>query len=152
MKQRSRRKKRPCRSVARKGAWRQITGATVALLARTSPASRAAEPITEQARSVATCAGRLSAAIEHRWLMADAAENRDLTLRHDFDELIAAILPSVRSRGLADPDILHLGLTAKIAQARLLQQADLNPDQTQARRARRIARRQLMACEALILS
>ncbi|GGG77013.1 hypothetical protein GCM10011415_27320 [Salipiger pallidus] len=105
---------------------------------------------TERMRLFATCAGRVAARIEHDWLLARGSDPVRTRLRRDLDALIEALLPITLAQGLDGARALHLRLSAKVAQAVLLQQADLGPDNTHAERARRLAHGQLSTCQALL--
>ncbi len=153
-----------CRMAAM-GAMRSYIGGALAALIlavpagadslrpRVSPAAASAfgDRAVEQVRLFATCAGRLSASIEHVWLIGQGDGSRDAAHRRSFDALIEAVLPDAEAAGLSGKQVWHLRIVAKAAQARLLQTAAFHTDQRRARAAGRLAIRQMSTCEALLL-
>lgn len=107
-------------------------------------------PDRRAARLFASCAGRLSATIEHGWLTDLGDGAREARLRRGFEDLIAAILPDARAVGLDGPRILHQRIAAKFAQAQLLQTASFHRDTRRAARARLLADRELARCTAIL--
>ena len=102
----------------------------------------------------ATCAGRYSAEMEHRWLIGhDAAEITRLVeaVRLTPRQLRAMIdlVDAVRTPDQG-PRVLAWRVEAKVAQAMLLQRAEFNTDPADAGRARDLARLALSQCRALI--
>ena len=127
-----------------------MTFALLAVFVAPAHATMPAGTSAERMRLFATYAGRVSASIEHDWLLARGSDPVRTRLRRDIDALIEALLPITRAQGLDGPQVQHLRLSAKVAQAALMQQADLGPDEARAQRARRLSRRQLSACSALL--
>ena len=126
-----------------------LCGALVALV--TASASEAAPAQTaERVRLFASCAGRLSATIEHGWLIDRSDGSTAQRQRRGFEDLIAAILPDARAAGLDGPRILHQRIAAKFAQARLLQTASFHRDTRRAARARMLAEQELARCTAIL--
>lgn len=102
---------------------------------------------TDLLRTVAACAGRLSAEMEHQWLFggpaADMAERR----RDALIDVLDAMTP---------PDRFSIVLTwrieAKHAQASLLKRATFNDDSADAAWARQRAETIVGGCNSLVLS
>lgn len=98
-------------------------------------------------RLFSTCTGRLSAQMEHEWLMSDpAAESSELAR-----EVMISLLETVMS-GDDGPRVLSWRIDAKHAQAALLTRATFNDDAEDARWARSLAVSEIAACKGLLLS
>lgn len=105
-----------------------------------------ADTDTDLVQTFADCAGRLSAEIEHAWLVggADRAffeERRDATLG-----LLAAVTEEAQSARAMD-----LRVRAKHAHARLLLHARFHTDPHTARLSGRRAATRIRACMAMLL-
>ncbi|MDU8910298.1 hypothetical protein [Aestuariicoccus sp. MJ-SS9] len=98
-------------------------------------------------REIATCAGRLSATLEHQWLVMDPASDATQAQRDRMVELLAA----VQTRDSASRALARR-IEAKYAHAALLQRATFGQDTREAEWARQRAKRQMTACSALILT
>ena len=98
-------------------------------------------------QTFATCTGRLSAQMEHEWLMNDPASERTETHRATMIALLDAVSPPNRGR-----DILAWRIDAKSAHAMLLTRATFNDDTEDAAWALRRAQTQVSACTGLLLS
>ncbi|RII39133.1 hypothetical protein DL237_08215 [Pseudooceanicola sediminis] len=96
-------------------------------------------------RTFATCTGRLSALMEHQWLLAPAEAEVTRHHRHRMIELLQAVMPQGGAR-----DVLSLRIEAKFAQALLLTRATFNADAGDAAQAGAISDRMLAHCEALL--
>ncbi len=96
-----------------------------------------------------TCAGRLSAEIEHRWLVEPGSADAIAALRDDFDAVIVATLPDAEGVPAAMP--MHWRVSAKAAQARLLSVGRFGTDPGRARQARDMAARLMAECRALLI-
>jgi hypothetical protein len=107
------------------------------------PASAGDDPL----RTFASCAGRLSAQVEHQWLMSDPASERTEAQRAAMISLLEAIMPSDAAR-----QVLAWRIDAKQAQAVLLTRATFNDDAGDAAWAARRAEMQVAACTGLLLS
>lgn len=94
----------------------------------------------------ATCAGRLSAMMEHQWMFDGPASERTEAQRAAMIDLLEAVQPPDQGR-----DVLHLRLEAKMAQAALLTRATFNRDAEDARRALVLAQQNLAQCTGLLL-
>ncbi len=98
-------------------------------------------------RLLASCAGRLSAQLEHQWLLRDPDADRTEHARETMVGLLDAVTDPETAR-----QALHLRIMAKQAQSRLLMRATFNGDQKDAAWARRRAEDQITACAGLLLS
>lgn len=93
----------------------------------------------------ATCAGRLSALMEHQWLFDGAAADQTQAQRAAMLDLLAAILPSD-----AGPRVLHTRIVAKQAQQALLTRATFNTNPVDAAWATRQSARLIAECTGLL--
>lgn len=98
-------------------------------------------------RTFAACAGRLSAQMEHQWLVSDPASDRTETQRDAMIALLDAIMPPEAARR-----VLAWRIDAKHAQAVLLTRATFNDDPADAAWAARRADMEVAACTGLLLS
>ena len=95
----------------------------------------------------ASCAGRMSALMEHQWLIADPQSGRTAAEREAMLALVGAILvPGEEARAM------QWRLEAKAAQADLLTRARFLSDDAAAARAARLSDALLGECRALLLS
>lgn len=94
----------------------------------------------------AACAGRLSAQMEHQWLLSDSGANATERRRAQMIDLLDSVVGRDDRAGA-----MQIRLEAKLAQARLLSRADFGQDARAATRARALAARQVAACEAMLL-
>lgn len=113
-----------------------------------TPAVALTEGPRERAQVFATCLGRASAEMEHRWLMGGGAE-AEQRRRALFEDLLTAIAPA---SGLPGRDILDLRIRAKMAQAQLLQIATFHTDPDRKQRATAAARNAMRPCDLLVIS
>ncbi len=74
--------------------------------------------LADPLRTFAICTGRLSALMEHQWLMQDPGADSTKAQRDAFDDLIQSVIPPDASRTMA------LRVEAKVATAQALQRAD----------------------------
>ena len=95
----------------------------------------------------ASCAGRLSAVMEHQWLMSDPNADRTEDQRAAMLSLVDAIMAPDQGR-----DVLAWRIEAKQAHAVLLTRATFNADSEDATWALQRAQRELAACTGLLLS
>ena len=95
----------------------------------------------------ASCAGRLSAVMEHQWLMSDAASDRTHAQRAAMLSLVDAIMTPEQGR-----DVLSWRIDAKQAHAVLLTRATFNDDAADAAWALNRAEAELATCTGLLLS
>ncbi len=98
-------------------------------------------------RLLASCTGRLSAQLEHQWLLQDPHADRTERARETMADLLESVTQPENAR-----EALHLRIMAKEAQSRLLMRAMFNGDQKDAAWARRRAEDQVIACAGLLLS
>ena len=94
----------------------------------------------------ATCAGRLSARVEHDWTFASDHASATLAQRDAMVDLIAAVVtPDV------GPRAMNIRIAAKVAHARLLRRAVYNDDAADAAWAARRADELEGECAAILL-
>ncbi|KQB97559.1 hypothetical protein AL073_01005 [Loktanella sp. 1ANDIMAR09] len=121
--------------------------ALVVALSSATIASAQSIDVDEQLRTFATCAGRLSAVMEHQWMFDGPASEHTEDLRDAVLELVEAVMPAER-RG----EVLQWRISAKVAQAALLRRASFNTDTRDAAWARTQAGRFEQECTGLLLS
>lgn len=97
-------------------------------------------------RTIASCAGRLSAQMEHQWLMGDAEADRTEARRGAMLEILSALAPPGDA-----PSVLSWRIDAKVAHSSLLTRATFNPDPDDSGWARRQADMMIADCNGLIL-
>ncbi|MCB1333183.1 MAG: hypothetical protein KDK26_05910 [Roseivivax sp.] len=121
------------------------------LAAAVSAAPCAALPDTAHDRTelFAVCTGRLSATMEHQWLMSDPKADETEAMRAYFVSLLTA---SMEDSGMDPREVLNLRIEAKMAHARLLTRASFARDARDARTAQRMAAQYVAACRSLLLS
>lgn len=98
-------------------------------------------------RTLATCTGRLSAEMEHHWLMGDRRADQTEAQRDALADVLEAMAPPEFGRTL-----LAWRVEAKMAQVSLLSRATFNSDNADAEWARRQAETLISHCVALVLS
>ena len=98
-------------------------------------------------RTFASCVGRLSAEMEHQWLLSDPASDRTKSQRAAMLSLVEATMAPDQRR-----DVLNWRIDAKQAHAVLLTRATFNTDANDAAWALARAEKQLAACTGLLLS
>ena len=118
----------------------------LAALAVAFPCSDVARADESLVKTFASCAGRLSAEVEHKWLIG--GEDAELTERRRsaMIEVLDAMAPAPR-----DPKIMNWRIEAKVAQASLLSRSVFNNDAADAAWAYRQAQTLVSACNSLIL-
>lgn len=108
-------------------------------------AATAAKPEPDLLLRVASCVGRLSAQIEHHWLMSDQPTTIVETQRaHMLDILDALITAEMATRALANR------IDAKMAHASLLTQAAFSNDKRRAIWAEKRAHQELELCSLML--
>jgi hypothetical protein len=124
-----------------------ILAATVTTLLAALPApaipAREMDPL---AREFAYCVGRLSATMEHQWLLSDPASDLTERQRGAIISLLETVSPPDQGGAL-----MTLRLSAKFAHADLLRRAAFEPDARHAEAARHQAEIALGQCLAMIL-
>lgn len=119
----------------------------LALVAVSGLAGTPARADDDLVRTFALCAGRLSAQLEHQWLMNDPEAERTEQVRTALVELVELVTaPETAKTSLA------IRIEAKHAQARLLYRATFNDDRADAAWAESRAAEQVAACASLLLS
>lgn len=116
------------------------------LLATTSHPSRAAQPI-DLVAEFAQCAGRLSAQMEHQWLISDPSADRTRQQRAEMLTLLEAVIAPA-----AAPQALNLRINAKHAHAQLLTQSAFSQNPAQKTYAQQRAQRLVGHCMGFLLS
>ena len=111
-----------------------------------SPSALQAEAREDLPWIFAACAGRLSAEIEHAWILGDSETANYENQRRAFVSLAEATIPDQGSRAL-----LNHRIEAKLAQARLLTVATFQTDPKRAKFAERMASTHINACRMLLL-
>jgi hypothetical protein len=136
---------------------RTLAGIFLALLASPIVASSHAAadglPDTPQAQVqlFATCAGRLSALMEHQWLHDGPASEATRALRDAFVDLTDAADAAAVAEGLAAHQAMAWRVEAKAAAAGLLAQAAFGPADRRAGAAR-MAKARIAECRGLLPS
>jgi len=102
---------------------------------------------TDLVRTFASCTGRLSAQMEHQWLMRDPGSDQTETRRKAMISLLEAIMDP--SDG---PTVLSWRIDAKLAQSQLLTRATFNRDVADANWALKRANIEIATCNGLLLS
>lgn len=110
------------------------------------PSSEITPALPPIARQFAYCAGRLSATMEHQWLLLDPNSKQTEDRREAMISLLDAVTPTPLAHKTLD-----LRIAAKMAHARLLTLASFNTDRHSADVAQRRADAQLGACVSLLL-
>lgn len=109
-------------------------------------AATAAKPDEDLLRRVTDCVGRLSAQIEHHWLLSDQPTEQIETQRaHMEDILDVLVTPDTATR------ILSNRIDAKMAHATLLTQAAFSKDDRRAAWAEKRAKQELSQCGTILL-
>ena len=100
-----------------------------------------------QLRTFANCAGRLTAQLEHAWLMHDDSAETIEDQRAQVVELLSAIMPQEAGR-----DVLNWRIDARAAQRALLQRATFTQDPSEAEWAGNLAQQYVADCTGFLLS
>jgi hypothetical protein len=123
------------------------------LLLAGSPAFAGGVPLSPSQRLevFATCAGRLSALVEHQWLVDPAASDATAAQRDGFGDLVDAVLPDALAWGVPQPMAMHWRVSPKAAQRELLTLASFGTDPGRAARARELAAARLAECDGVLI-
>ena len=95
----------------------------------------------------ASCTGRLSAQMEHQWLMQSPGADQTESRRETMITLLEATMHPDEG-----PTVLSWRVEAKLAQSQLLTRATFNSDTDDATWARNRAEAEIAACNGLLLS
>ena len=95
----------------------------------------------------ASCAGRLSAQMEHEWLWSLPASVQTERHRNEMVELVQAMMEPGEA-----VDVLDVQIGAKVAHARLLQRASFNESRDDAAWAEEKARWDIAQCRGFLLA
>ena len=106
-------------------------------------ATPATADLTDPLREFATCTGRLSAQMEHEWLLQDNAAEATEAYRATMIELVQAVMEPGQGRS-----VLQWRVDAKLAHAALLTRATFKEDQWAAVQAQRL----VLSCTSLLVS
>lgn len=118
----------------------------VCAVSLTCLATTAAKPDEDLLRRVTDCVGRMSAQIEHHWLLSDQpTEQIEMQRSHLVDILDALTSPDSATR------ILSNRIDAKMAHAALLTQAAFANDGRRAKWAEKRAEDELALCGTILL-
>lgn len=101
----------------------------------------------QQLHFFASCAGRLSATMEHQWNHDTASADQTKSYRTEMIDLVTAVMPADRGR-----DVLLMRVEAKHAQARLLRRTVINRDPVDADWALSRAEAMLRECTSVLMS
>ncbi len=96
----------------------------------------------------AGCVGRLSAQVEHEWVMQDTRAETTEQVRSNSEAVLQALLTSPDAAQQA----LNWRIDAKHAQAQLLTRATFNENAEDATWAKRRAKDEIAKCANLLLS
>ena len=123
---------------------------SVALAAILAAAPGHALPVTasERALTFAACAGRYSAEVEHRWLVAPSDSAGPAQRRDAFLSLLDAVAPDA---GLPGHRLMAARIEEKAMQAALLARATFHTDPSVAEAAGAAAGRRISACGAWLI-
>ena len=125
------------------GDLKTLLGAFAVALCLAPPVSAGPDPV----RLFATCAGRLSAVMEHQWMFDGPESERTKAQRAAMIDMLEAVMPAGKGR-----EVLALRIDAKLAQAALLTRATFNDDRRDMQRAQRLALQRTSECTGLLLS
>lgn len=106
---------------------------------------------SQRAQLFATCAGRYSALVEHQRLFDGVASEQAEDQKKIFETLLEAVMPHALAWGMPGHMALDWRLTAKHAQAQLLQKGAFQTDDDIARRSRHVATALLSDCHMFVL-
>ena len=111
-----------------------------------APASGGAGP-DPLVRTFATCTGRLSALMEHQWLLGSEGSDHTEMRRNQMETLLDSVM-----RPGSGPQVLALRIEAKFALAELLTRVTFGHDPLVASWAAERVEVQIAACDSLLLS
>ena len=111
-----------------------------------SPATAFTDTADDQLAFFATCAGRLSATMEHQWVYDTASADTTRAQRSEMIDLVSAVMPADGGR-----DVLRIRIAAKHAQAGLLTRATRSWDSGEAAWAEARADALLSECTSILI-
>lgn len=114
--------------------------------------SLAISPQHQLLQDFAACAGRFSATMERQWLLDLPGSESSARKRATFTDLVSALLPDAKAKGLSARIVLSWRIEAKFAQARLLQLGDFGTEPGARKPAHTRAAQLLRQCDQLLLS
>jgi len=120
---------------------------TAILMLATSPAAAFTNSADQQLQFFATCAGRLSALMEHQWTYDLASVDATTAQRSEMIDLVFAVMPKDEGRA-----VLLMQVEAKHAQARLLRRAATNRDPGDARWAQSRSEDLMGECTSVLMA
>lgn len=120
------------------------TRAIAALLCASSAAPSLAE--RDLVLTFAGCTGRISAEMEHAWLLSDPRADELQSQRARFVSILDAILPADRAR-----EALSHRIEAKVAHAAILSDAQFGTDPRRSKLAKRRAQTDVQICKTMLL-
>lgn len=109
-------------------------------------AATAAKPEEDLLRRVTDCVGRLSAQIEHHWLLSDQPTDGIETQRAHLVDILDALVTPETAR-----QVLSNRIDAKMAHASLLSHAAFSEDDRRARWAEKRAKQEFVQCGTILL-
>ncbi len=109
-------------------------------------AATAAIPDQDLLHRVTACVGRMSAQIEHHWLMSDQPTAQVETRRDHLEDILDALTSAEEATR-----ILAERIEAKVAHASLLTQAAFSQDPRRASWAEKRAEQELAHCRSILL-
>lgn len=115
------------------------------LLSLALPAAGQVRISNDYLQTFATCAGRLTAQMQHQWLVSDPAADRTEAERAAMIDLLEAVQPDGAGR-----EVLSHRLAARQAHAALLTRATFNKNAKDAQWAQRRATAEISQCLALM--
>ncbi|MEL6509801.1 MAG: hypothetical protein AAGK28_15605 [Pseudomonadota bacterium] len=106
---------------------------------------------SERVQVFATCAGRLSAFVDHQRTIGGLVPEQLETQRGNFEALLSATIPDAVDYGLPQAQAMDWQIHAKLAQSRLLMRADFYGDAIIKAKAREAAEAFLRECDRFLL-
>ncbi|MDV7141955.1 hypothetical protein R3X27_04585 [Tropicimonas sp. TH_r6] len=104
--------------------------------------------LPEIAQNFASCAGRLTALMQHQWLLSESGSDQTEAWRATMIDLLDAALPGGAQAGR---EALRYRLAARQAHAALLSRASFNDSRRDAGWAKRRAEAEIAQCQALMI-
>ncbi|MEL7212425.1 MAG: hypothetical protein AAGK92_07175 [Pseudomonadota bacterium] len=106
---------------------------------------------SERVQVFATCAGRLSAFVDHQRTVGGQVSEQVEAQRGSFEALLSATIPDALDYGLPQAQAMDWQVHAKLAQSRLLMRADFYGDAVVKAKAREAADAFLRECDRFLL-